>query len=73
MEEQQPNLNSECSSGADELVDLREEEIERYAMESASRRHAAMSREGFDFDALKIFLILAGLTAAMGLAVWSVF
>ncbi len=42
-----------------------------WAARPAPRRPASINKDGFDLDALKIFLILAGLTAGMALAVRS--
>ncbi len=44
-----------------------------WAAQPAPRRRAISSREKIDFEAFKIFLILAGLTAGMALALRSLF
>ena len=44
-----------------------------WAAQPAPRRRASSARERLDLDALKIFLILAGLTAGMALALRSLF
>ena len=47
--------------------------FDSWAARPVPRRGRFASREGFDLDALKIFLILAGLTAGMALALRSLF
>lgn len=44
-----------------------------WATQPAPRRRASLSRDGFDLDAIKIFFILAALTAGMALAIGSLF
>ncbi|CAN5407670.1 hypothetical protein BH10BDE1_BH10BDE1_30810 [soil metagenome] len=44
-----------------------------WAARPAPRRGRVINPDGFDFDALKIFLILAGLTAGMAFALRSLF
>ena len=47
--------------------------FDSWAARPAPRRKPLVNRDGFDLDALKIFLILAGLTAGMALALRSLF
>lgn len=47
--------------------------IDSWAAQPLPRRGRFANRDGFDLDAVKIFLILAGLTAGMALALRSLF
>ncbi len=80
MEEQQPNEKAESLLGVTESADSHLEprsedamDFSSWAAQPAPRRRASLNREKFDLDALKIFLILAAMTAGMALAVMSLF
>ncbi len=76
MEEQQPNKNPESLLGVDASVDSHLEprsddpmNFSSWVAQPVPRRRASLNREKIDLDALKIFLILAAMTAGMALAV----